>query len=130
ETTSYAVSVRVNVEEAGRTEPVSGSDALVVLPDGYEARPGGLGALAITGDALAIGYLGQPEATLAAFAEAQRDGNQKLRCFRLPVQATRLPDGNLLTGQAAVAAAAAVKSSEAREGTAEEIEALLLKHPL
>ena len=133
ETTSYAVSVRVNLEEAGRTEPVAGSDALVVLPDGHEAKPGALGALAITGDALAIGYLGQPEATLAAFAETQREGNQKLRCFRLPVQATRLADGSLLAGQAAMAAAAAaaaVKSNEAREGSVEEVEALLLKHPL
>ncbi|HEX6494255.1 MAG TPA: non-ribosomal peptide synthetase [Acidobacteriaceae bacterium] len=130
ETTSYAVSVRVNVEEAGRTEPVAGSDALVVLPDGHEAKPGALGALAITGDALAIGYLGQPEATLAAFAEAEREDKQKLRCFRLPVQATRLADGSLLTEQAAIAAAAAAKSSETREGTAEEVEGLLLKHPL
>jgi acyl-coenzyme A synthetase/AMP-(fatty) acid ligase len=130
ETTSYAVSVRVNVEEAGHTEPVAGSDAMVLLPDGHEAAPGALGALAITGDALAIGYLGQPEATLAAFSEAQRENSQKLRCFRLPIQATRLADGSLLTGAAAVAAATAVKSSEASKGSAEEIEALLLKHPL
>jgi acyl-coenzyme A synthetase/AMP-(fatty) acid ligase len=130
ETTSYAVSVRVNVEQAGQTEPVGGSDAMVVLPDGHEAKPGALGALAITGDALAIGYLGQPEATLAAFADARRENNEKLRCFRLPVQATRLTDGSLLTGPAAVAAAAAMKSSEPRKGSAEEIEALLLKHPL
>jgi non-ribosomal peptide synthetase component F len=130
ETTSYAVSVRLNVEEAGRTEPVAGSDAMVLLPDGHEAAPGALGALAITGDALAIGYLGQPEATLAAFSEALRENSQKLRCFRLPVQATRLADGSLLTGAAAVAAAAALKSNEARQGSAEEIEALLLKHPL
>jgi acyl-coenzyme A synthetase/AMP-(fatty) acid ligase len=130
ETTSYAVSVRVNVEEAGHTEPVAGSDAMVLLPDGHEAAPGALGALAITGDALAIGYLGQPEATLAAFSEALRENKQKLRCFRLPVQATRLADGSLLTGAAAVAAAAAVRSSEARQGSPEEIEALLLKHPL
>jgi non-ribosomal peptide synthetase component F len=130
ETTSYAVSVRVNVEEAGHTEPVAGSDAMVLLPDGHEAAPGALGALAITGDALAIGYLGQPEATLAAFSEALRENKQKLRCFRLPVQATRLADGSLLTGAAAVAAAAALKSSEVRKGSAEEIEALLLKHPL
>jgi non-ribosomal peptide synthetase component F len=130
ETTSYAVRVRVNVEEAGYTEPVAGSDAMVLLPDGHEAAPGALGALAITGDALAIGYLGQPEATLAAFSEALRENSQKLRCFRLPVQATRLADGSLLTGAAAVAAAAAVKSNEVRRGSAEEIEALLLKHPL
>jgi acyl-coenzyme A synthetase/AMP-(fatty) acid ligase len=130
ETTSYAVSVRVNVEQAGRAEPVEGSDAMVVLPDGHEAKPGALGTLAITGDALAIGYLGQPEATLAAFGEALRENSEKLRCFRLPVQATRLADGSLLTGPAAVAAAAAVKSSEAHEGSAEEIEALLLRHPL
>jgi acyl-CoA synthetase (AMP-forming)/AMP-acid ligase II len=130
ETTSYAISVRVNVEEAGHTEPVTGSDAMVVLPDGHEAAPGALGALAITGDALAIGYLGQPEATLAAFPEAQRENSQKLRCFRLPVQATRLADGSLLTGPAAVAAAAAMKSSEASQGVGEKTEALLLKHPL
>jgi hypothetical protein len=130
ETTSYAVRVRVNVEQAGQTEPVGGSDALVVMPDGHEAKPGALGTLAITGDALAIGYLGQPEATLAAFGEALRENNEKLRCYRLAVQATRLADGSLLTGPAAVAAAAAVKSSEAHEGSAEEIEALLLKHPL
>jgi len=130
ETTSYAVSVRVNVEEAGRSELVAGSDAMVLLPDGHEAAPGALGALAITGDALAIGYLGQPEATLAAFSEALRENSQKLRCFRLPVQATRLADGSLLTGAAAVAAAAAVKSNEARQGSPEQIEALLLKHPL
>jgi acyl-coenzyme A synthetase/AMP-(fatty) acid ligase len=130
ETTSYAVSVHVNVQEAGYAEPVTGSDAMVVLPNGHEAALGALGALAITGDALAIGYLGKPEATLAAFPEMQRENNQRLRCFRLPVQATRLADGSLLTGTAAVAAAAAVKSSETRKGTAEEVEALLLKHPL
>jgi non-ribosomal peptide synthetase component F len=130
ETTSYAVSVRVNVEEAGRTEPLAGSDAMVLLPDGHEAAPGALGALAITGDALAIGYLGQPEATLAAFSEALLENKQKLRCFRLPVQATRLADGSLLTGAAAVAATAALQSNEVRQGSAEEIETLLLKHPL
>jgi non-ribosomal peptide synthetase component F len=131
ETTSYAVSVHVNVQEAGYAEPVTGSDAMVVLPNGHEAALGALGALAITGDALAIGYLGRPDATLAAFPEMQRENNQRLRCFRLPVQATRLADGSLLTGTAAVAAAAAVKkSSETRKATAEEVEALLLKHPL
>ena len=46
-----------------------------------------------------LGILGQPEATLAAFAEALRENNEKLRCFRLPVQATRLADGSLLTGR-------------------------------
>jgi hypothetical protein len=130
ETTSYAVRVHVNVQEAGYAEPVTGSDAMVVLPNGHEAALGALGALAITGDSLAIGYLGKPEATLAAFPEMQRENNQRLRCFRLPVQATRLADGSLLTGTAAVAAAAAAKSSEARRGTAEEVEGLLLKHPL
>src|SRR6185437_2630538 len=105
ETTSYAVSVQVNVEQSGHTAPVTGSEAMVILPNGHEAALGALGSLAITGDALAIGYLGQPEATLAAFPEAQRDNSQRLRCFRLPVQATRLPDGSLLTGSAAVAAA-------------------------
>jgi hypothetical protein len=130
ETTSYALSVQVNVEERGDVEPVAGSDALVVMPDGHEAAAGALGALAITGDALAIGYLGQPEATLAAFPEAQRENNQRLRCFRLPIQATRLADGSLLTGPAAVAAAAAVKASLMRKGTVEEVEALLMNHPL
>ena len=46
---------------------VPGSDAMVILPNWHEAALGTLGALAVTGDALAIGYLGQPEATLAAF---------------------------------------------------------------
>jgi hypothetical protein len=130
ETTSYAMSVPVNPEQPGHTEPVPGSDAMVILPNWHEASLGTLGALAVTGDALAIGYLGQPEATLAAFAEAQRDNSQRLRCFQLPVQATRLADGNLLTGPAAVAAVAAVKAAEPRKGTAEEVEALLLSHPL
>jgi acyl-CoA synthetase (AMP-forming)/AMP-acid ligase II len=130
ETTSYAVSVQVNVEQSGHTVPVAGSEAMVVLPNGHEAALGALGALAITGDALAIGYLGQPEATLAAFPEAQRDNSQRLRCFRLPVQATRLSDGSLLTGPAAVAEAAAAKAAQPRKGTAEEVEALLLSHPL
>ncbi|MGB9417114.1 MAG: non-ribosomal peptide synthetase, partial [Acidobacteriaceae bacterium] len=130
ETTSYAMSVRVNPEQPGHVEPVPGSDAMVILPNWHEASLGTLGALAVTGDALAIGYLGQPEATLAAFAEVQRDNSQRLRCFQLPVQATRLADGNLLTGPAAVAAVAAVKAAEPRKGTAEEVEALLLSHPL
>ena len=130
ETTSYAVSVRVNVEEPGAAVPLPGSGAMVVLPNGHEAAPGALGALAITGDALAIGYLGQPEATMSAFPEAQRENSQRLRCFRLPVQATRMPDGSLLTGPAAVAAAAAVKAAETKKSTAEEVEALLLQHPL
>ena len=130
ETSSFAVSVQVNVEEAGRTTPVPGSDAVVVMPDGHEAAPGVLGGLAITGDALAIGYLGEPEATLAAFSEAQRSNNQRLRCFRLPVKAARLLDGSLLTGEAAVDAAAATKAAEMKRGTAEEVEALLLGHPL
>lgn len=130
ETTSYAVSVQVNVEQSGHVVPVAGSEAMVVLPNGHEAGQAALGALAITGDALAIGYLGQPEATLAAFPEAQRENNQRLRCFRLPVQATRIADGSLLTGPAALAAAAAVKAAQTRKGTAEEVEALLLSHPL
>ena len=127
ETTSYAVSVQVSVEEPGSATAVAGSDAMVVLPNGHEAAAGALGALAITGDALAIGYLGQPAATLAAFSEAQRANSQRLRCFRLPVHATRLADGRLLTGPAAVEA---VKASETKKGKAEELEALLLKHPL
>jgi acyl-CoA synthetase (AMP-forming)/AMP-acid ligase II len=130
ETTSYAVSVQVNIEQSGHAVPVAGSEAMVVLPNGHEAALGALGALAITGDALAIGYLGQPEATLAAFPEAQRDNSQRLRCFRLPVQATRLADGSLLTGPPAVAAAAAAKAAQTRKGTTEEVEALLLSHPL
>jgi non-ribosomal peptide synthetase component F len=130
ETTSYAMSVPVNAEQPGLAEPVPGSDAMVILPNGHEASPGTLGALAITGEALAIGYLGQPEATLAAFPEAQRDNSQRLRCFHLPVQAMRLVDGSLLTGAAAVAAVAAVKAAQPRKGTAEEVEALLLSHPL
>jgi acyl-coenzyme A synthetase/AMP-(fatty) acid ligase len=121
ETTSYVVSVRVNIEGPGSTMPVPGSDAMVILPNGQ---------LAITGDSLAIGYLGQPEATLAAFPEAQRENSQRLRCFRLPVDATRLADGSLLTGPAAVRAAAAVKAAEPKKGTAEEMEALLQQHPL
>jgi non-ribosomal peptide synthetase component F len=130
ETTSYAMSVQVNTEQPGHAEPVPGSDAMVILPNGHEASPGTLGALAITGEALAIGYLGQPEATLAAFPEAQRDNSQRLRCFHLPVQAMRLVDGSLLTGPAAVAAVAAMKAAQPRKGTAEEVEALLLSHPL
>jgi non-ribosomal peptide synthetase component F len=130
ETTSYALSVSVNTEQPDRAEPVPGSDAMVILPNWHEASLGMLGSLAITGDALAIGYLGQPEATLAAFPEAQRDNSQRLRCFQLPVQATRLADGNLLTGPAAVAAVAAVKAAQPRKGTAEEVEAVLLSHPL
>ncbi len=129
ETTSYAVGVQVNAEQSGQAAPVAGSEAMVILPNGHEAALGALGALAITGDALAIGYLGQPEATLAAFSEAQRDNSQRLRCFRLPVQATRLADGNLLAGPPAVTAAA-VKAAETRMGTAEEVEAVLLSHPL
>jgi acyl-coenzyme A synthetase/AMP-(fatty) acid ligase len=130
ETTSYAVSVQVSVEEPGSTTAVAGSDAMVILANGNEAAAGALGALAITGDALAIGYLGQPQATLAAFPEAQRANSQRLRCFRLPVQATRLADGSLLTGPAAVAAVEAAKASETKKGKAEELEALLLRHPL
>jgi acyl-coenzyme A synthetase/AMP-(fatty) acid ligase len=130
ETTSYAMSVPVNTQQPGDAEPVPGSDAVVILPNWHEASLGVLGSLAITGDALAIGYLGQPEATLAAFPEAQRDNSQRLRCFQLPVQATRLADGNLLTGPAAVAAVAAVKAAQPHKGTAEEVEALLLSHPL
>jgi acyl-CoA synthetase (AMP-forming)/AMP-acid ligase II len=130
ETTSYAVSVRVNIEGPGGAMPVPGSDAMVILPNGHEAAAGALGALAITGDSLAIGYLGQPEATLAAFPEAQRQNSQRLRCFRLPVDATRLADGSLLTGPAAVRAAAAVKAAEPKKGMADEMEALLQQHPL
>lgn len=130
ETTSYAVSVQVNVEQMGRSMSVPGSDAMVLMPDGHEAATGTLGGLAITGDALAIGYLGQPEATLAAFTEAERENKQRLRCFRLPVKAARMADGSLLTGEAAVMAAAAAKAAEKRTGTAEEVEAMLLGHPL
>ena len=55
---------------------------------------------------------------------------QRLRCFRLPVEATRLADGSLLTGPAAVRAAAAVKTAKPKKSTAEEMEALLEQHPL
>ena len=129
ETTSFAVSVQVNVEQSGRAQPVPGSDAIVVTSAGQQAATSALGTLAITGDALAIGYLGQPDATLAAFPEAQRENGQRLRCFRLPVEAARLEDGTLLTGPAA-SAVAAVKARERRRGTAEEIESLLRNHPL
>ncbi len=128
ETTSFAVTVKVNLRDSGRPTPVAGSDALVLTSDLSEAEPGALGALAITGDSLAIGYLGQPESTLAAFPEARRSGGQRARCFRLPVQATKLADGRLLTGEAAVAAAQ--ESERARHSRAREIEALLLAHPL
>ncbi len=41
-----------------------------------------------------------------------------------------MADGSLLTGEAAVMAAAAAKAAEKRKGTAEEVEAMLLEHPL
>ncbi len=129
ETTSFAVSVKVTAEEFGAAEPVPGTAALVVLGNGNEAAPGALGSLAIAGDALAIGYLGQPEASRAAFPEAQRENSQRLRVFRLPVQAMRLMDGSLLTGSAAVAATATKEEPE-QIVTSEQIESLLLKHPL
>lgn len=130
ETTSFAVSVQVNVEEAGQAMPVPGSEAMVVMPDGHEAAAGALGTLAITGDALAIGYLGQPEATLTAFPESERANHQQLRSFRLPVKAARLADGSLLAGEAAAGAAATAKAAEKKRGTAEDVEALLREHPL
>jgi nonribosomal peptide synthetase DhbF len=130
ETTSYAITVAIDVEHAGDAEAVPGSEALVVLPNGREAKKGTLGSLAITGDALAIGYLGEPAATLAAFTEVQRENNQRLRCFRLPVQGTRLTDGRLLIGPPAVAAAEEAKTHQPRKVSAGEIEVLLAKHPL
>lgn len=130
ETTSFAVSVQVNVEDSGRAQPVPGSEALVVAAAGQQVEVGKLGALAITGDALAIGYLGQPDATLAAFPEAQRENGQRLRSFRLPVQAARMRDGSLLTGSAAASAVAELKTHERRRGTVEEVESLLRHHPL
>ncbi len=128
ETTSFAVTVKVNLKDGERTEPIPGSDAMVVTSDLAEAAPGALGALAITGESLAIGYLGQPEATLAAFPEALRTGGQRMRCYRLPIQATRLADGSLLTGAAAVAAVEEVQ--RARNALPHEIETLLRQHPL
>lgn len=128
ETTSFALTVKVNVKDGERLAPIPGSDALVVTSDLAEAAPGALGALAITGDSLAIGYLGQPEATRAAFPEARRTGGQRARCYRLPVQATRLADGSLLTGAAAVAAAE--EAQRERRVRPNEIESMLLEHPL
>ena len=130
ETTSYAITVAVDAEHAGDVEPVAGSEALVVLPNGREAKQGILGSLAIAGDALAIGYLGEPGTTLGAFPEVQLENNQRLRCFRLPVQGTRLMDGRLLIGPPAVAAVEEAKAHPPRKMTPGEIEALLVKHPL
>jgi acyl-CoA synthetase (AMP-forming)/AMP-acid ligase II len=128
ETTSFAVTVKLNVKEGGHSVPIAGSDAFVLTSDLAEAPAGALGALAITGDSLAIGYLGQPEATLAAFPEALRTGGQRTRCYRLPVEATKLADGSLLTGAAAVAAVA--EFERARSALPREIETLLRQHPL
>jgi acyl-CoA synthetase (AMP-forming)/AMP-acid ligase II len=130
ETTSFAITVAVDAEHAGDAEAVPGSEALVVLPNGREAKRGTLGTLAITGDALAIGYLGQPGATLAAFSEVQRENNQRLRCFLLPVQGTRLTDGRLLIGPTAMAAVEEVKTQQPRKVSAGEVELMLSKHPL
>ncbi len=130
ETTSFAVSVEVNSEEAGSVQPVPGSEAIVITPAGQQAATAALGTLAVTGDALAIGYLGQPDATLAAFPELQRTNGQRLRSFRLPVEAAQLEDGSLLTGSAAASAVAELKTRERHRGTAEEVESLLRSHPL
>jgi nonribosomal peptide synthetase DhbF len=130
ETTSYAIVVSADAEQAGDVEAVPGSEALVVMPNGREAKKGTLGSVAITGDALAIGYLGEPAATLAAFTEVHRENNQRLRCFRLPIQGTRLTDGRMLIGPPALAAAEEVKAQQPRKMTAGEVEVLLAKHPL
>lgn len=128
ETTSFALTLKVSVKDGERAEPIPGSDAMVVTSDLSEAAAGALGALAITGESLAIGYLGQPEATLAAFPEARRTGGERERCFRLPVEATKLADGSLLTGAAAVAAVEELH--RARNVLPNQIEALLLEHPM
>jgi acyl-coenzyme A synthetase/AMP-(fatty) acid ligase/acyl carrier protein len=130
ETTSFALSVQVHIEEAGRAQPVPGSEAIVITPAGQQASTATLGTVAVTGDALAIGYLGQPDATLAAFPEAQRANGQHLRSFRLPVEAAQLEDGSLLIGSAAASAVAELKTRERRRGSAEEVESLLRNHPL
>ena len=128
ETTSFAVTVKVNVEDAGAAVPLPGSDAVVMLASGSEAAPGVQGTLAITGDALAIGYLGQPEATLAAFAETHRLDGQRVRSYRIAAAATKHADGSLLTGAAALMAAEA--AMPVRKVTPADVEALLLRHPL
>jgi hypothetical protein len=101
----------------------------VVLPDGREAAPGALGTLAVTGDALAIGYLGNPEATVASFPLAERSNKQRLRTFHLPVAAARMADGRLITG-AQAAEAVADQERRARQGMVDEVESLLRTHPL
>jgi acyl-CoA synthetase (AMP-forming)/AMP-acid ligase II len=129
ETTSFAVTVQLNGKDGEQnTAPIPGSDAMVVTADLAEAPAGALGSLAITGDSLAIGYLGQPEATLAAFPEARRAGGERTRCYRLPVQAIRLVDGRLLTGAAAIAAVEELERT--RDARRHEMEALLRQHPL
>lgn len=133
ETTSYAVKVSLG-DPAGEASPLKGSSALVTDAMQQEAANGRLGALTITGDALAIGYLGEPEETLRAFPEVQLLSDQRLRGFSLPVEAVQLSDGRLLIGAPAqTAAEETIEAPRLRPGrriSPGELEVLMTAHPL
>ncbi len=101
ETTSYAVGVSLT----GEATPVKGSSVLVANAAHHETAIGRLGALTVTGDALAIGYLGEPQETMNAFREVQLLSDQRLRGFSLAIEAVQLSDGRLLIGAPARTAA-------------------------
>ncbi|MER6345050.1 non-ribosomal peptide synthetase/type I polyketide synthase [Streptomyces sp. NPDC001595] len=69
---------------------VTGTELLVVGPDGAPVGPGGSGELLIGGVGLSAGYLGEPDLTRAAFIE--RDGR---RWYRSGDLVEVLPDGAL-----------------------------------
>ncbi|MGW0917278.1 AMP-binding protein, partial [Streptomyces sp. NPDC002784] len=69
---------------------LSGTEVLVIGPDGEPRGPGGTGELLIGGIGLSAGYLGDPALTQAAFTE--RDGR---RWYRSGDRVEVLPDGAL-----------------------------------
>jgi amino acid adenylation domain-containing protein len=58
--------------------PIAGTGLLILDRAGHQVPPGGVGELHVTGDGLAIDYLGAPEQTRAAFGRPAPDTGERM----------------------------------------------------
>jgi amino acid adenylation domain-containing protein len=94
-TTCYPIPRDLNVDAPrvpiGR--PIAGTQCFVVDDDLRVVPPGQEGELVALGDGLALGYLGQPEATAQRFVALQCPDGVTRRAYRTGDRAVELPGG-------------------------------------